>query len=141
MNREPRIRLPLAGLLIIFVAPLATLMVVVPSLFAGGVQKIERTVPAIISRLAPNPSPHDHGPGAGRSGLPPVALLPKSPAPTGTPAGAPPSGPVAAPAAAPSPVPSPVVAPSPQPVLTPVSKSKSNHGRRRRRRPHEPLTD
>lgn len=138
MNREPRSRLPLAGLLIIFVAPLATLMVVVPSLFADSVQKIEKSFPAIISRLAPNPSPHDHGLGAGPSGVPPVALVPRSPTAVsapGAPAAAPPS------AVAPSPVPSPVVTPPAPPVLTPTLNEQSNHGRRRRRRPHQPLTD
>lgn len=139
MSREPRSRLPRAGLLIIFVAPLATLMVVVPSLFAGGVQTLERSVPAIISRLAPNPSPHQHGPGAGPSGLPPVALAPKSPEAAPSPAAGP--SPTVGPPPVPPPVPSPVVTPPTQPVLTPTETARTTHGRRRRRRPHEPLTD
>ena len=140
MNRETRGRLPLAGLLIIFVAPLATLMVVVPSLFAGSVQKIEKSVPAIISRLAPNPSPHDHGPRSGPSGLPPVALVPKAPERGLTPA-APAAAPPAPTAGAASPVPAPAVAPPAQPTLTATTTEKSNHGHRRRHRPQEPLSD
>ena len=37
MDAEPRIRVPSAGFLVVFVAPLAFLLVIVPGLFAAGV--------------------------------------------------------------------------------------------------------
>jgi hypothetical protein len=140
MGREPRTRLPLAGLLIILVAPLATLMVIVPTLFAGDVRRVETAVPAIISRLVPNPSPHNDGHPPGHS-LPPVAVAPE---PASGPAGAAPGtpsssgSPLAPPVLTPSP--SPAVQPSPAPVETTTSAPRTNHGRRRRRRPHELLS-
>lgn len=137
MNKEPRARLPLAGLLIIFVAPLASLMVIVPTLFAGSVQQVERSLPAIIGRLAPNPSPHNAGRPPAR-GLPPVAAVPHA----GTSAASPPV-PVGEPSAPAAPPPAPTAAPSPAapPVLTPTAGTHQNHGRRRRRRPHDLLSD
>ncbi len=138
MSREPRTRLPLAGLLIIFVAPLASLMVIVPSLFAGGVQKIQSAVPAIISRLVPNPSPHEQLQRTHANGLPPVALAPKKAAPPISLAL--PLSP-AAPVSAPTPAPAPTVVTTPPTVVTPPATQHTNHGRRRRRRPHQDLDD
>jgi len=142
MNREPRVRLPLAGILIIFVAPLASLMVIVPSLFAGSVQKVETAVPAIISRLAPNPSPHDHAPRTAGNGLPRVALTKPS---TSSSQPSRPSVTTGAAATAqqpaPAPAPSPVTVPTSTTVQVPTTGGHSNHGRRRRRRPHDLLSD
>jgi hypothetical protein len=149
MNREPGSRWPRAGILIIFVAPLASLMVIVPSLLAGGVNKVQNALPGIISRLVPNPSPHE--PHGSRN---PSGAVAQVPAPRPSQAAAPPLvlgapvtplvaavAPVApvtpvAPVAAPAPVPSPVVSPPPPEVHTGKGKEHQNHGRKRRRRPH-----
>ena len=140
MSTEPRTKLPLAGLLIVFVAPLASLMVIVPSLFAANVSPgaTSRGAHAALQGIAGLPTSRQGVP-RGSSGLglaAPTAKLPARPATPG------PAGPSQAPGdEAVNPLVTAAVLPAPAGVTTPVTAaaplgSRSKHkGRRKHQDP------
>lgn len=126
MGTEQRIRLPLAGLLIVFVAPLASLMVIVPSLFAGGVRPITNPAASAISRILSNlPANRRAEPGFIPRVIP--APLPSNPIVAGPPAPPAPSSPAQQVAVTPQ-TGAPAAA-QPRTVTTTVNADVDRHGK------------
>lgn len=124
MDAQPRIRLPLSAYLVIFVAPLAFLLIVVPSLFAGSVT--HPRPPGVGPVIQLQPALPGFAPGLAE---PPAESAPPSVRPAPVPAPAPAPAPVlvapAAPPAGTEPVPPAAVQPAPAPETV----GKSNRGK------------
>ncbi|HEX6487781.1 MAG TPA: hypothetical protein VF137_02760 [Candidatus Dormibacteraeota bacterium] len=126
MGTEQRIRLPLAGLLIVFVAPLASLMVIVPSLFAGGVSPITNPAASAISRILSSlPATRRIEPGFTPRVLP--APLPSNPITAGPPGPSSPSTSAQPVAVTPQTVASPAA--QPKTPTVPVAVDVDKHGK------------